>query len=1329
MEKNFYIGLDIGTDSIGWAVTDLEYRLAKMRGKDFWGSYLFETANTAQERRAFRSARRRIARTAQRLKLLKSLFAEEIAKVDPTFFIRLRDSGLHLVDKDGKLTGKYSLFSDERFTDKNFHERFPTVHHLRNFLLNNPPEDIRFLYLAVHHIVKNRGHFLFEGQSFDVRESGNTIAIFQEINGMLAEGDEPLATFSLDKIDEALLVLKDKKLTKTDKAKKLQALLAAGKEKHLSAAIKAMAGGKVKLSALYPDYDGEEISVEFESEQFNEVDLPAIEDAIGMDEAGFIRKCKAIYDWATLSAILGDEQYLSAAKIKTYEKHKSDLLKLKAHVLAQDSSKALYRKVFKRIEKENNYAAYIGKNNGKRFAKCTKKDFYDFLKKNVSPTDEMLAEMENGDFLPKQVSNENGIIPYQLHRTELMAILENCAQYFPFLKEKNEGISAIEKIDKLLTFRIPYYVGPLYTQQGHKFAWSVRNPSYENVSITPWNFDAAIDKDASETQFIRRMTNECPYLVGEDVLPAASFLYSEFIFLNELNNLKVCGAHNSEAKALIYEYAKTRKKVTLKGCLDLLKGKGLVEKDAKKEDVFSGLLDGEFHTSLSSYDSFRKILGDRADTQSEMCEEIIEWITATSDRERLALRIKKKYGNVLSEQEIKQIKSLNFVKWGTVSRKFLTETFSAQCHDENGEPLSIIQAMRAENKNFMQVYHNYAFQDAVEAYKRENLPTDKVTYQTVSELYCSPSVKRAIWRTIELTREIVSVMGGAPKKIFVEMARDTEDNGKKGKRTVSRKQKVLDLYASIKGEARNWREEIDKLEDTKFNSKKLFLYYMQMGKCLYSGKDIPVEHVFNTNIVDIEHIYPQSKIKDDSFDNIALVYKNENERKGDKYPITADIQQARLGLWRTLRDKGFLSEKKFERLTRKTPLTMDELTDFINRQLVETRQSTKLVCDLLKRVFPETEIVYAKAGNADDFKKANELIKVRELNDLHHAKDAFINIVVGNVYNTKFQHDASVFFRKHGVDSYHMKNLFKQEIENAWKPDMVEGVKQTFRKNSCRIVRFTAEGKGAWFNATIKQKKEGLIPLKEGGAKENTLLYGGYDSANTAYFTLVRSEGKKGEVLLSLEAISIYRDLHFAKGESKLDYLKSQGYRNPEIVLDKIKLNTLFQLDGSYAYIRGKTGRRIIWCNANELFLEEEQIKYLKEISNCFRDKKKYFMKELPRREEINTEDNIRLYDAFVSKLQSDLYAGLSVSGQSSVLQAKREKFISLNCSQQLQVLFEILKLMQCNSALSDLSLVDGVAHAGSILSSKDIQDKKVKIICQSPTGHYRRVIDCAQFL
>ena len=38
MEKECYLGLDIGTDSVGYAVTDEEYNLMRFKGNDAWTS-------------------------------------------------------------------------------------------------------------------------------------------------------------------------------------------------------------------------------------------------------------------------------------------------------------------------------------------------------------------------------------------------------------------------------------------------------------------------------------------------------------------------------------------------------------------------------------------------------------------------------------------------------------------------------------------------------------------------------------------------------------------------------------------------------------------------------------------------------------------------------------------------------------------------------------------------------------------------------------------------------------------------------------------------------------------------------------------------------------------------------------------------------------------------------------------------------------------------------------------------------------------------------------------------------------------------------------------
>lgn len=202
-------------------------------------------------------------------------------------------------------------------------------------------------------------------------------------------------------------------------------------------------------------------------------------------------------------------------------------------------------------------------------------------------------ELEKGTFLPKQVNKDNGVIPYQIHQYELEKIIDNLAEKIPLLREKGD------KIKQLFAFKIPYYVGPL---NGEKFSWAIRK---NDNKIYPWNFNEVIDLEESAEMFIRRMTNKCTYLYGEDVLPKDSLLYSKFMVLNELNNLRLNGEKiSTELKQKIYEevFCRTRK-VTQKKLKKYLYIEGIADKEVE----ISGI-DGEFKSSLTAYHDFKEKL-------------------------------------------------------------------------------------------------------------------------------------------------------------------------------------------------------------------------------------------------------------------------------------------------------------------------------------------------------------------------------------------------------------------------------------------------------------------------------------------------------------------------------------------------------------------------------------------------------------------------------------------------------------------------------------------------------------------------------------------------
>ncbi|MCD7797685.1 MAG: type II CRISPR RNA-guided endonuclease Cas9, partial [Clostridiales bacterium] len=220
--------------------------------------------------------------------------------------------------------------------------------------------------------------------------------------------------------------------------------------------------------------------------------------------------------------------------------------------------------------------------------------------------------------------------------------------------------------------------------------------------------------------------------------------------------------------------------------------------------------------------------------------------------------------------------------------------------------------------------------------------------------------------------------------------------------------------------------------------KNLHTFLDKAGKCMYSGEPIDLDYLMGSNSRwDIDHIYPQSKIKDDSLNNRVLVNKTINANKTNDFPISNDIQREMAPFWKLLKEKGLISEEKYKRLVRTTQLTEDELSEFISRQLVETRQSTKAIAHILEQMYPkpDTEIVYVKVSLVSDFRHQYDMLKCREVNDFRHAKDAYLNIIVGNVYNVKVTHNKVNFIKglkMSGSLGYSLNAMFKYDIKGAW---------------------------------------------------------------------------------------------------------------------------------------------------------------------------------------------------------------------------------------------------------------------------------------------------------
>ena len=1310
MEKqHYYLGLDIGTDSVGYAATDEQYRLLKFKGEPVWGTTLFETAHLAEERRTARVARRRLDRRQHRVALLEELFAAEIGKIDPDFFLRRHESALFAEDTKAGV----KLF-DGGITDEEYHDRYPTIHHLIIELMEScEAHDIRLVYLACAWLVTHRGHFLFD--TSDKVDDFN--AVYDELCSFLKCECECSLLWNDHVPSAALLEIMTAQLGVKRKQSLFAERVYGGKKPpkkpdenfpySRDAIVTLFCGGKsapkdIFAKAEYAEI--ESISLGMDEENFARILAELGEDG------ELLRTLRKVYDCALLTQTLNGHRYISSAKVAVYEQHRKDLAYLKLFVRTYAPEK--YDLIF-RMEGKDNYVAYSGNVKScraPREVKHVKKEvFSDFLLKNLrdlpvkAPDREdyenMLERLRQYAFLPKQRDSDNRVIPQQLYYAELDRLLDNAAAYLPMLRQTDEdGFSVADKIRSIFHFRIPYYVGPL--NGASKNSWVKR----KSGKIYPWNFEKQVDLDASEECFIQRMTNHCTYLPSEEVLPFNSLLYSRFMVLNEINNLTVNGLSVPVAlkQELVTElFEQSSRKVTPKKIREFLSGHGYLE----PEDELGGI-DVTIKPSLKSYHSFRRLLANGTLTE-EQVEDIIRHAAYSEDKSRMERWLTREYPQ-LREEDRRYILRLNLKEFGRLSARLLTGLYHTD--PETGEAKNIMDMLWQTNANLMQLLsERYSFRRQIEVFAADYYVEHPQTLsERLDDMYIPNNVKRPILRTLKITEEVVKAMGGAPEKIFIEMARDGGD--KRGKRTVSRKQQILNLYKNIKDEdTRSLEAELlamGDMADNRLQADKLFLYYMQLGRCMYTGEPIELSQLAGKTY-DIDHIYPQSKVQDDSIlNNKVLCLSSANGFKSDRYPIDALIRTKMRPWWEFLLKNGLIEKEKFNRLIRATGFTTDELHQFINRQLVETRQSTKAVAQILRECYPKTQIVYVKAGLVSRFRQEFGLIKSRAVNDLHHAKDAYLNIVAGNVYYERF---TKRWFDVNQKYSLNTSALFSKPVlvggKTVWRGEEdIALVKKTAEKNAVHLTRYAFCRKGGLFDQMPLKAGSGLVPRK---ANLPAKKYGGYNKTTASFYLLASYtiKGKKDIMFVPIELM--YADHVMADHTFAAEYIASmistinggKSVENVQLLLGgrKIKINTVIEADGMRLVLKGKTsgGTAIVVAPCIPLILGATAERYVKRLE-AFAQKRREGTRISPdaAHDHITAEENLALYDQLCDKFTNSIF-NKCPGNIAATVTAGRDRFTALTVEEQITCLLSIVAWF--GSAPScDLKCIGGSGQSGT---------------------------------
>lgn len=1240
MDKKYSIGLDIGTNSVGWSVITDDYKVPSKKMKVFGntgkqtikknllGVILFDSGETAEATRLKRTARRRYTRRKNRIRYLQEIFSSEMSKVDDSFFHRLEES--FLVEEDKKHE-RHPIFGNI-IDEVAYHEKYPTIYHLRKKLADSTDKaDLRLIYLALAHMIKFRGHFLIEG---DLNPDNSDvdklfIQLVQTYNQLFEEN--PINESGVDA--KAIL---SARLSKSRRLENLIAQLPGEKKNGLFGNLIALSLG------LTPNFKSnfdlaEDAKLQLSKDTYDD-DLDNLLAQIGDQYADLFLAAKNLSDAILLSDILRvnseiTKAPLSASMIKRYDEHHQDLTLLKALVRQQLPEK--YKEIFS-DQSKNGYAGYID-------GGASQEEFYKFIKpilEKMDGTEELLAKLNREDLLRKQRTFDNGSIPHQIHLGELHAILRRQEDFYPFLKDNRE------KIEKILTFRIPYYVGPL-ARGNSRFAWMTRK---SEETITPWNFEEVVDKGASAEAFIKKMTNFDEYLPTKKVLPKHSLLYEYFTVYNELTKVKYVteGMRKPEflsgeqKEAIVDLLFKTNRKVTVKQ---------LKEDYFKKIECFDSVeisgVEDRFNASLGTYHDLLKIIKDKDFLDNEENEDILEDIILTltlfEDKEMIENRLEK-YAHLFDKNVLKQLKRRHYTGWGRLSRKLINGIKDKQ----SGKTiLDFLKSDGFANRNFMQLINDdsLTFKEAIQ--KAQVSGQGHSLHEQIANLAGSPAIKKGILQTVKVVDELVKVMGHKPENIVIEMARENQTTQKGQKNSRERMKRIEEGIKELGSQILKEHP----VENMQLQNEKLYLYYLQNGRDMYVDQELDINRLSD---YDVDHIVPQSFIKDDSIDNKVLTRSDKNRGKSDNVPSEEVVKKMK-NYWRQLLNAKLITQRKFDNLTKAERGGLSELdkAGFIKRQLVETRQITKHVAQILDsrmnterdenhKTIREVKVITLKSKLVSDFRKDFQFYKVREINNYHHAHDAYLNAVVGTALIKKYPKLESEFvygdYKVYDVRKMIAKseqeigkatakrffysnimNFFKTEITLAngeiRKRPLIETneetgeivwdkgrdfatVRKVLSMPQVNIVKKTEVQTGGFSKESIlaKGNSDKLIARKKGW---DTKKYGGFDSPTVAYSVLViakveKGKSKKLKSVKELVGITIMERSSFEK--DPVGFLETKGYKEVrKDLIIKLPKYSLFELENGRKRMLASA---IELQKANELVLPQHLVRLLYSAQN-----------------------------------------------------------------------------------------------------------------------------------
>ena len=395
-------------------------------------------------------------------------------------------------------------------------------------------------------------------------------------------------------------------------------------------------------------------------------------------------------------------------------------------------------------------------------------------------------------------------------------------------------------------------------------------------------FSKNFESQIIETAFYQRdlksfedKVGKCVFYENENRAPKDSLSAMEFVALtriiNTLKNLekksKNLGIGETYGKDKIQEILKNvfdKGEMSYKELRKILKlNESILFAKDSKLDYTKGMQEAEKakFIELKNLKAFKKAMGgDFSKFPREELDKIATDIVLIKSKENLAKKLQNY--SALSKEQVEALSNLNFAKHIDLSLKALDK---------------ILRFMR-EGLSYDEAVKKAGLQ---EHRKHKQKGEFLIPLKDYESYLANPVVARALSEYRKVLNALLRKYGNV-HKIHLEFTREAGKNYDERKKIEKEQREHFEANQKAIQQC-----EILGLPINGANILKMKLWIEQGECCVYSGEKITSKHFFDSNALQVDHIYPYSRSFDDSYMNKVLVFAKENQNKLNKTPFEA----------------------------------------------------------------------------------------------------------------------------------------------------------------------------------------------------------------------------------------------------------------------------------------------------------------------------------------------------------------------------------------------------------------------------------------------------------